>query len=121
MVDEPCDVFTWRAHPAREHVARTVLGLVIIAVLAALAANLMGHALWALPWAALMVVILNRFFFSSRFSIDGEGITARYPLKRQRTRLDAFGGMHILFGEQRETVIARIRAELKRGDSAWAR
>jgi hypothetical protein len=77
---------------------------------------------------------LNRFFLPSRFSIDAHGITAQFPLRRKHlrwrdvrrflhdqhggylstrsraSRLDAFSGMHLMFGQQREEVMQRIRA-----------
>ena len=96
-----------------------------------------------MPWsaAALLVLVtaLNRFYFRSRFQIDPEGITARYPLRSQRCRwadvrrfmvdahggylatrskrswLDAYRGLHILFGRQRPAVIEQIRAHLPKG------
>ena len=70
--------------------------------------------------------------------IDGRGITARHPFRRQRydwsevrrflhdekggylsTRgcsspLDGFGGMHILFGDRRDAVIRSIREAMGR-------
>ena len=91
-------------------------------------------------WAALSVLILalalNRFFLPSQFAIDEEGITARFPLRRRRfrwadirrfmhdqyggylstrarrSRLDAYTGLHILFGSRDDEVIAQIRAHL---------
>ncbi|MFQ5653776.1 MAG: PH domain-containing protein, partial [Planctomycetota bacterium] len=97
-----------------------------------------ARRLSVLALAALLVLALNRFYFPSRFRIDDEGITARYTLRRQRcrwsevrrfrhdergawltprsrpSRLDAYRGMHILFGRHREEVIERIRRCLTR-------
>jgi len=84
----------------------------------------------------VLLVALNRFFFPSRFEIDDEGITAHYLLSSQRlewaglrrflhdenggylstrarrSRLDAWKGMHILFGDERDRVISLIRERL---------
>ena len=86
-----------------------------------------------------LVVALNRFFFPSRFRIDPEGITARFPFQTQRlrwaeirrfvvdehggylstrsklSRLDAYRGLHILFGRHRQAVIDSIRTHLTKG------
>jgi Zn-dependent protease len=126
-------LLTWAAHPARERPWATVAAIAAILALGAAAGLFAGHWLWAVLAAALLAASLNRFFLLSRFSIDGDGITARFPLKRQRllwrdvrrfvqdergghlstravpTRLDAFTGMHILFGQHRAAVTGQIR------------
>ncbi len=79
--------FCWDAHPARERAGRAVLGGIVILVLAWLAGSLMQSLWWGFFAAVVLLVSLNRFFFPSRFTIDGEGITARYPLRRQRLPL----------------------------------
>lgn len=136
--------FAWRAHPAREHVGRAAFGAALIAGLAALTSLFMQSVPWGLFAAAILLLTLNRFFLPSRFTIDAEGITARYPLRRQRLRwaelrryasddhggylstrarrswLDAYRGLHVLFGEHREVVSARIRAHLSEGGGSWA-
>jgi hypothetical protein len=130
--------FSWYAHPLREHAIRGVIGMTIIAGFALFAAILMNSVVWGVLAAGVMVLLLNRFFFPSRFSIDEEGITAWYPLRRARfrwaelrqfvhdrhagflstraasSRLGA-RGMHILFGDQRESVIARIERRVAEG------
>ncbi|MHC4420667.1 MAG: PH domain-containing protein [Planctomycetota bacterium] len=137
--DNPQVEFSWHAHPAGERVGAAVAGSVI--VLAAAAAILLSFE--SLAWSALalfvLVTALNRFYFRSRFHIDSDGITARYPLRSQRCRwadvrrfmadahggylstrsrrswLDAYRGLHILFGRQRPAVIEQIRAHLPQG------
>ena len=99
---------------------------------------------WAAAACLVLLAALSRFFFPSRFMIDADGITARYLLHTQqikwcdirrfvqddrggyistrakRSWLDAYRGMHILFGIHREAVIERIRARLSDGAGAWA-
>jgi hypothetical protein len=151
--ETPKDEFTWHAHPARERTSRAVAGAGVIVLLAAVVFVLMdadpnastaAAIAWSILSAVVLVLALNRFFFRSRFTIDAEGITARYPLRKQRfqwadlrrfvhdeyggflsTRaarswLDAYRGMHLLFGEHRRTVIERIRAHLSEGAGTWA-
>ncbi|OGF97609.1 MAG: hypothetical protein A2Z06_01635 [Candidatus Glassbacteria bacterium RBG_16_58_8] len=125
--------FTWRAHPARERVGTTVIAVILVLALS-FAVTLSFRSLsWGSAGFLVLIVSLNRFFFPSRFSIDPEGITASYPLRRQRYRwdrvrrfhhdrnggylatrstahrLDAYRGMHVLFGCKPEEVIRRIR------------
>jgi hypothetical protein len=142
--DAPQPEFAWRAHPAREHVGRAALGSTVIVALAAFTALFMQSLAWGVFAAAILILALNRFFLPSRFAIDAEGITARYPLRRRRLRwselrrfacddhggylstrarrswLDAYRGLHVLFGEHRDAVSARIRAHLREGGGSWA-
>ena len=135
----PLDAFTWHAHPAGERTGPAVLGLVIVAALAAAVWMAVHSIAWTVVSAIVLVAALNRFYFRSRFEIDSDGITARYPLRTQRlrwsdtrrfvvddqggylssrskrSRLDAWQGLHILFGRQRTTVIERIQAHLGEG------
>ncbi|MHC5024030.1 MAG: hypothetical protein ACYTGG_08970 [Planctomycetota bacterium] len=142
-IDQSGREFSWRAHPARERGARTVAAVVIIAAASGgvvLAAGVPGWSVTlAVVAASVLVLATNRFFFPSRFTIDREGITARYPLRTMHrrwsdlrrfvhdrdggylstraraSRLDGYQGMHILFGDQREAVIDRIRRLLREG------
>ncbi len=121
-----------------------MLGLAIVAGIAAAVWVAAGSVAWAVFSTAVLVAALNRFYFRSRFKIDADGITARFPLRKQRvrwadtrrfvvdgnggflssrvkrSRLDAWQGLHVLFGRQRKTVIARIRAHVAGGDGSWA-
>jgi hypothetical protein len=135
--------FSWRAHPARERGGRTVLAVLIVAAASVAVALAAGVPAWMVPAAlgaaAVLILATNRFFFPSRFTIDEEGITARYPLRTMHrkwtelrrfvhdrdggylsrraraSRLDGYQGMHILFGDQRDVVIDRIRRFLREG------
>ncbi len=136
---QPAAAFTWYAHPAGERTGPAVLGLVIVAALAAAVWTMVHSIAWTVVSAIVLVAALNRFYFRSRFEIDSDGIIARYPLRTQRlrwsdarrfvvdahggylsshskrSRLDAWQGLHILFGRQRAAVIERIRAHLGEG------
>lgn len=138
MATDETPEFTWQAHPARERVGAAVGGAVAIVAITAVIHISFQSLGWALLALAVLVVSLNRFFFRSRFRIDDEGIIARYPLRSQRlgwadirrfvfdnnggylstrarpSRLDAYRGLHVLFGSRRDDVIAQIRAHLPR-------
>ena len=133
---EQGECLTWQAHPARQRPAAAAFGAAMIAGLAALCALLGANVWWAALAVALMVLHLNRFFFPSRFTIDAEGVTARYLLSTKRhawseirrfcydrrgvylstrcrrSRLDAYRGIHLLFGQEREEVLTGVRRRL---------
>lgn len=141
-MDETTQEFTWRSHPARERVGPALGALAVIAAVAIAVQVGFQSAAWAIAAAVILVLALNRFFFPSVFTIDAQGITARYLLTRQRmqwadlrrfvcdarggylstraapSRLDAYRGMHILFGERRSEIIERVKARLPRGQAA---
>ncbi len=142
MSDEAKQIMSWRAHPARERRAHAVGAGVAILALSLATFAMFVHFAWAPLAAGLLVVSLNRFFFPSSFTIDEEGITAQYPLRRLRlrwidvrrfvhdrnggylstrarpSRLDAYRGMHLLFGEQREAIVQCIQGLVARGEAA---
>jgi hypothetical protein len=138
--DNPPAEFSWQAHPAGERLGAAVTGsLIILATAAAILLSFRSYA-WSAAAVVVLVLSLNRFYFRSRFRIDPEGISARYPLRSQRCRwadvrrfmvdehggylstrsrrswLDAYRGLHVLFGRRRPEVIERIRAHLPRKD-----
>jgi len=134
--DGPREEYSWQAHPARERAGHAAAATFVVVVLGLLSGALMQSSWWGVLAVALMAAALNRFFFPSRFTIDDEGITARYPLRSRRlrwadlrrfvhddeggylstrarpSRLDAWRGMHLLFGRRREDVVPRILAHM---------
>ena len=144
MTEDLGTEFTWQAHPARERIGAAALGLSVIGAIAGAVGLSFQSPVWAAAACLVLLAALSRFFFPSRFLIDADGITARYLLGTQQIRwrdirrfvqddrggyistrakrswLDAYRGMHILFGADREAVIERIRARLADGVGAWA-
>ena len=139
----------WTAHPARERSAAAVIASCAVLCASVLVYLAFDGLWWGVGAALLLVTTLNRFYFPSRFQIDDEGITARYLLRRQRlkwkdirrmacdghgaylssrsraSRLDAYSGMHVLFGRKRDSVVEQLRAHLsghrsRGGYDAWA-
>ncbi len=124
----------WRACPARRHPWKAAFAVTCIALV-----SLLGLTV-NIPTAIIMVAVLvgtqSIFFFPSSFSIDDEGITARYPLRRARfawsevkrfvvvgesgflsrrrkpSMWDTFTGMPILLPEEPAETIAAIRGHL---------
>jgi len=140
--DATPDVLQWRVHPARDRLAAAFFALTVIAVVAMLSAALMQSLWWGGLAFAFQMVTLRRFFLPSEFRLDGEGVSASNVWSKQRYRwgeirrflcdgrggflstcrqnsmLDLFRGMHLLFDDDRETVIARINERIGRETAA---
>ncbi len=132
----PISVLVWRVHPARERPGTALLTAVVIVLAGWLSAALMDQAGWGIFAAGVLIVGSNRFFFLTRYALDAEGITARFPLKTtcyqwselrrfvydgtggflspraRRSFLDEYRGISLLFGEDPEAVIHQIRSRL---------
>lgn len=131
----------WQVHPARERWgAALTAGAVILGAAAAVALAAGGPG-WGVAAAAVLTLSLNRFFFPSRFALNDEGIAAEYLLSRrllrwtevrrfvcdrrggylstrqQPSRLDAYRGLHVLFGGQREELVREIRRRMGRQEA----
>lgn len=133
--DQHSESFAWSAHPARERPVAASIAVVVILALGAAASFTFGW-MWGGVSVVVLVLSLNRFFLPSRFVMTDRGIVAHYPLCRverqwqdirrflhdatggylstrsRATRMDAFSGMHVLFGRNREEIIAQIRQHL---------
>lgn len=129
--------YSWQAHPARQRPTQAALALGIIAMFAVAVLLTTQSIIWAAGSGLLLVSALNRFFLPSRFVIDATGITARYPFKSARlewdavrrahfdtfggylsdiatpSRFDAFRGLHVLFGDDRDQAISAIRQRVR--------
>jgi hypothetical protein len=142
MPEETPESFSWQAHPAAERRGAALAAAGLIVALAAAIWLSFGSPGWALFGIVVLVLALNRFFFRSRFRLDDEGITARFPLRTQRlgwanvrrfvvdehgaylstrsvrSRFDAYRGLHVLLGRDRAAVITHIRTHLGEGARA---
>ena len=129
-----------RAHPGRA-VGTTIAIVVISGLIFTLCffdgLSLATSSIVGSAALAVLVIALNRFYFPSRFEFDDEKITAIHPLKRHdmqwnrvqrflhdenggylstranRSRLDAFQGMHLLFEEsRRDDIVRKIQSKI---------
>ena len=128
--------FEWTAHPARERPAAALAAVAIIAVLG-LAAGGSDRAIgWVLFATLILCLGLNQFFFPTYFTLDAEGITARFPFRRRKIRWveirrfdvgpragwlstlsepkrwEGRRGLLVLFGRNRAETLAQIRARI---------
>ncbi len=134
---ETPSLFHWQAYPAKQRVKASIIGGIIIIILGIIILISFQSLILALLAIFVLVLRLNRFYFPSSFSIDNNGVTAKYLLRTQQmewskikrfetdnygayisersvpSRWDAFGGMHILFGNERAKVISLIKTGMK--------
>ena len=86
--------FDWRAHPARDRIAASAAGLVVMVAVGVLVVAIcrldgMGPQMstfWGFASMGFVLATVSRFYFPSRFAIDEEGIEAAYPLRTVRLR-----------------------------------
>ena len=140
-MDSTNEIFSWRVHPFRERFGAACFAVSVLAAMAWLAAELMQSLWWAVMAFLFLSASLNRFFLPSEFQIDDDGVTVRSFFKVSRlnwlqvrrflhdkhggflsTRskgsvFDSFRGIHLLFGENREAVVDRIRRHINREDA----
>lgn len=129
-------LYSWQVHPARERRRTALLTLGVIAAIAWLTIEVMQQPAWGLFALVVLLAGCNRFFFPTRYELDAEGLTARYPLRTVRYRwvelrrfvydgtggflsprvrrslLDEYRGISLLFPKDAETIISKIRSHL---------
>lgn len=137
------DVLQWTAHPLRQHRGRAAAAIVVVLLCGVMVATSFQTPMTGLLAAggamAVLLLTLNRFFLPTTFAIDREGISAAWPLRRQRLRwtdlrrfahddeggflstrrnptrwqlLRSSCGMHVLFGGRPDAVIEAIEKHL---------
>ena len=135
--DSVTSALEWRVHPARERAAAACVAVAVMSAMACLSALLMQSIGWGVLAFAVQVFALRRFLLPSEFRVDAQGVTAcngwetrRYrwseirrflcdgqggylSTRRSGSLLDLFRGMHLIFGENREAVVTRIREHLR--------
>lgn len=140
--DTPQDRFSWRVHPARDRPGMTVVVLLIVTALTVLVVELMHSVWWGLLPIVFFLVTLQRYLLPSDYRVDEEGVTAESAFattklhwpeirrfthderggflsrRRKGSLLDAFQGLHLQFGGNREEVIARIRSGMPKKGTA---
>lgn len=123
----------WRVHPAAQRPAAAAAALLVILSLGVATFVTTGSSLWAVFAAAVLVLSLARFFFATDYELTASGVVARQPfgtrrlawseLRRveigahaawlsatpTRTWREARRGVHLLFGRDRERILAALR------------
>jgi len=129
--------FEWRAHPARERPLAALLAVAVIVAFGWAVYLFSQQRLWAIGSSVVLCLALARFFFGCRYVLDQTGITQITTFTRRRLRWEnvrrvevgSLGawlspsarrnwregrrGVHVLFGGQREQVLAHLRRALE--------
>ena len=140
-MDSTNEILSWRVHPFRERFGAACFAVSVLLAMAWLAAELMQSLWWAVMAVLFLAASLNRFFLPSEFQIDNDGVTVRSFFKVSRLRwlqirrflhdkhggflstrtkasfFESFRGIHLLFGENREAVVNRIRSHMNMEDA----
>jgi hypothetical protein len=127
---------SWTAHPARQR-PRAAIAAATIVLLVGMATWFSFGEFWGIGAVVILTASLNRFFLPSRFEVNEHGFVARFPLRTQRiewrevrrfvtdehggylstravaSRMDAFRGVHLLFGAERQTIVDRIPTQIR--------
>jgi|GEM_PF-1415177 len=138
----------WRVHPARNRRLPTLLAVFAIFVFSVAtgfgmkleyeSAGLMAFFFGTVGSLVFFIVVLNRYFFATKFTMDDEGITANYPLSKIRiewlqvrrflhderggflsTRanssfLDLFQGMPLTFSGNATEIVEQIENRIRK-------
>lgn len=129
-------LYCWQVHPARKRWGTALLTSGLITFAAWLVVGLMEQPSWGVFAVVVLVVGCNRFFFPTRYEIDNQGITARFPLRTvryqwvelrrflydhsggflspriRRSPLDEYRGISLLFPDDAQSIIQEIQSHL---------
>lgn len=129
-------LYSWQVHPARERGGTALLTAGFIALVAWLVIELMEQPAWGVFAVIVLGAGCNRFFLPTKYQLDEEGISARYPLRTvryewtelrrflydstggflsprvRRSLLDEYRGISLLFPEDAPNIIQEIRSRL---------
>ena len=131
------DILRWESHPLRrEKPAKSML--LIALIVASSASSAVGFEHWFYGVFALgaLTAALSRYFFLTRYALDGEGVRSKHlGLKQRRSwaefrradeqqegiflapsthpgRLDSFRGVFLRFDHNREEVARFVRCHV---------
>ena len=137
--------FEWSVRPCSEDALRGFSGGFVILVTGgavgvfakACGASTIEMVFWGVAAVVILSTSLSSFFLRSKYIVDPEGITAKYPLRTKRmkwadvrrfvrddrggflstrakaSRMDAYRGMHLRFDGDGRAIVERIDGILK--------
>ena len=131
------DLLRWESLPLRrEKPAKSILLVVLIVASSAAAAFGFEHWFYGVFSLGALTVSLSRYFFPTRYVLDGEGVSSEHlGLKQRRSwakfrradeyregiflcpsvrpgRLDSFRGVFVRFDQNREEVVRFVRCHV---------
>jgi len=129
------DEFKWSACPAKKHPRKAAFALLVDLGFGALIAS--NSLILGICMAGVLIATQATFLFTSRFSIDEEGICAKYPIRKKvytwkqirrakffneacylftrkkPSNLDGWSGLTIFYGEDRDEIIRVVKSHLE--------
>lgn len=138
------DRLTWVAHPARERPIAAALTSAAV-IVAGVAIGGLAEMAWVGAVAAgVLVLALHRFFLPAEYELDADGLTVTTVMGTQRVRWnevrlvavdrrgawvsvlprrswrEARRGIHILYGQRQDEILAALRGRLATSDTRVA-
>ena len=129
------DEFKWSVCPAKKHPRRVAFVRLVDLGFGALIAS--NSLILGICMAGVLIATQATFLFTSRFSIDEEGIRAKYPFRKKvytwkqihrvkffneacylftrkkPSNLDGWSGLTVFYGEDRDEIIRVVKSHLE--------
>ena len=129
----------WRVWPASLRPKQAISTWILIVVLGYVILD--TDLITGVLLLGLFIASLSTFLFPSRFKIDDEGMTARYPIRKKYykwsqvrrakffdeacylfsrkkpSNLDGWSGIAVFYGNQKDEIVASVKAHLQEGVS----
>lgn len=126
------EVLAWSVHPASEHPVKAVIGIFAIGMILGLIHRLTSDPAYCAVALVVLIVTLAPFYQKTTYRIDGSGVSRRifgmtrsiswslirravissrgvYLSRRKKECWNDRGGIYLMFGSEREEVLARIQ------------
>lgn len=127
----------WRVWPASLRPKQAISTWILIVVLGYVILD--TDLITGVLLLGLFIASLSTFLFPSRFKIDDEGMTARYPIRKKYykwsqvrrakffdeacylfsrkkpSNLDGWSGIAVFYGNQKDEIVASVKAHLQEG------
>lgn len=134
MDDQPTPTLTWSVCPASLHPKKAVFAWGLIVVVGVLL--LFTDLIFGIGAIVILIATQATFLFSTKFSINVDGLKAKYPIQRKHyqwsqvrrvlfgkegccfftrkksSRLDGFSGLPVFYGNQRNEIEQAIKIYL---------
>jgi len=134
MIESTQPTLKWSVRPASLHPKKAAFASSLIVIVGALMVT--SDLLLGILAVCVLIATQATFFFPSTFSIDADGIRAKYPIQRKYYRwsqvrrvmfgkdsccfftrkkpstLDGFSGLPVLYGAKRDEIEAVIKQYL---------
>lgn len=127
--------FSWTIHPASNHPLKAMAGLFVIGMILGLIYQVTGNTALCAVGLGIFLITLSPFYQKTKFSIDESGVSRTiwgmtrmlewhavqrtvvskngvYLSRRKKECWNDRGGIYLMFGSQREEVLARLQTQM---------